>query len=73
MKQLNTLPIESFLEKSRIAIRSNQKNLTLSIQEVTDLQNSLSVVMTRLTGEMDQILASTQNTSVEVKVDGGGF
>jgi hypothetical protein len=73
MKQLNTLPIESFLEKSRIAIRSNQKNLTLSIQEVTDLQNSLSVVMTRLTGEMDQILASTQNSSVEVKVDGGGF
>jgi hypothetical protein len=73
MKQLNTLPIESFLEKSRIAIRSNQKNLTLSIQEVTDLQNSLSVVMTRLTGEMDQILASTQNSSIEVKVDGGGF
>jgi hypothetical protein len=73
MKQLNTLPIESFLEKSRIAIRSNQKNLTLSIQEVTDLQNSLSVVMTRLTGEMDQILASTQNSSLEVKVDGGGF
>jgi hypothetical protein len=73
MKQLNTLPIESFLEKARIAIRSNQKNLTLSIDEVTNLQNSLSVVMTRLTGEMDQIVAVAGQMPTEVKIDGGGF
>jgi len=73
MKQLNTLPIESFLEKARIAIRSNQKNLTLSIDEVTNLQNSLSVVMTRLTGEMDQIVAAAGQMPTEVKIDGGGF
>ena len=73
MKQLNTLPIESFLEKARIAIRSNQRNLTLTIDEVTNLQNSLSVVMTRLTGEMDQILASGQNSNTDVKIDGGSF
>jgi hypothetical protein len=73
MKQLNTLPIENFLEKSRIAIRSNQKNLTLSIEEVTNLQNSISVVMTRITGEMDQILAASQNSNTDVKVDGGSF
>jgi hypothetical protein len=73
MKQLNTLPIESFLEKSRIAIRSNQKNITLTIDEVTNLQNSLSVVMTRLTGEMDQIVASTGKGPTDVKIDGGGF
>ena len=53
MKQLNTLPIEDFLEKARIAIKSNQKNLPLSIKDVTDLQNSLSTVMTRLAGELD--------------------
>ena len=73
MKQLNTLPIENFLEKSRIAIRSNQKNLTLSIEEVTNLQNSISFVMTRITGEMDQILAASQNSNTDVKVDGGSF
>jgi hypothetical protein len=72
MKQLNTIPIENFLEKARIAIRSNQKNLTLSIQEITDLQNSLSVVMVRLTGEMDQIIANTQ-APTNINVDGGGF
>lgn len=72
MKQLNTIPIEDFLEKTRIAIKSNQKSVTLTIKEATDLQNSLIVVMTRLAGEMDQILAN-QNTKIEVKMDGGKF
>lgn len=74
MKQLNTLPIEDFLDKARIAIKTNQKNLVLTIKEATDLQNSLSIVMTRLTGELDQMLASaTQASVIEVKIDGGNF
>jgi hypothetical protein len=60
MKQLNTLPIEDFLEKTRIAIKSNQKSLTLTIKEATDLQNSLSIVMTRLSGNLDQMLSENQ-------------
>jgi len=75
MKQLNTLPIEEFLDRARVAIKSNQKSLTLSIKEVTDLQNSLAVVMSRLTGEMDKILASAsqQSDTISVKMDGGTF
>lgn len=74
MKQLNTLPIEDFLDKTRVAIKTNQKSVTLTIKEATDLQNSLSVVMTRLTGEMDEMLArASQSNSVEVKMDGGKF
>ena len=72
MKNLNTLPIEDFLDKARVAIRSNQKSLTLNIKEVTDLQNSLSIVMTRLSGELDQI-ASNQNNNIQIKMDGGKF
>jgi hypothetical protein len=73
MKQLNTLPIEDFLDKARVAIKGNQKNLTLTIKEVTDLQNSLSIVMTRLSGDMDQMLANAQPSNIEVKMDGGKF
>ena len=73
MKQLNTLPIEDFLEKARIAIKSNQKNLTLSIKDVADLQNSLSTVMTRLAGELDQIATSNQEETIVIKMDGGTF
>ena len=73
MKELNTLPIEEFLAKARIAIKSNQRDLTLSIREATDLQNSLSVVMTRLAGELDQIAANSQQGPIDVKIDGGKF
>jgi hypothetical protein len=73
MKQLNTLPIEEFLEKARIAIKSNQKNLVMTIKEVTDLQNSLSIVMTRLSGELDQAVANAPSGDIQIKMDGGTF
>jgi hypothetical protein len=73
MNSLNTLPIEDFLDKARIAIKSNQRLMTLTIKEATDLQNSLSVVMTRLAGILDQQLSLPQSTTVEVKMDGGRF
>lgn len=71
MKTLNTLPIEDFLDKTRIAIKSNQKSVTLSIKEATDLQNSLAIVMTRLTGTLDQTVA--QSSNIEIKMNGGKF
>jgi len=71
MKLLNTLPIEDFLDKTRIAIKSNQKVVTLSIKEATDLQNSLATVMTRLSGKLDQ--ASSEQSNIQVKMDGGRF
>jgi hypothetical protein len=73
MKHLNVFPIEDFLEKARIAIKTNQKSLNLSIKEVTDLHSSLASVMTRLSGQLDQTAASNQNSKVEIKMDGGKF
>jgi hypothetical protein len=74
MRQLNTLPIESFLDKARIAIKSNQRNLTLDIKEVADLQNSLAVVMTRLSGELDQNSNKSSNDEpITIKMTGGTF
>lgn len=70
MKNLNTFPIEDFLDKARIAIKTNQKNITLTIKEVTDLQNSLSVVMTRIAGE-SQSAAVTED--IVIKMNGGEF
>jgi hypothetical protein len=70
MTPLNTLPIEDFLNKARIAIKSNQKSLTLTVKEATDLQNSLSIVMTRLAGESP---ASQLPEVMQIKMDGGRF
>lgn len=74
MRPLNVLPIEDFLDKARIAIKGNQKSVTLTIKEVTDLQNSLAVVMTRLTGIVDQTSDSPVDTGpLVIKADGGNF
>jgi hypothetical protein len=70
MSNLNTLPIEMFLDKARIATKSNQKNLILDIKEVQALADSLAVVMTRLAG---QTVASAPIDSVQVSMDGGKF
>lgn len=74
MQQLNTLPIEMFLEKARIARKSGQKSLNLSIDEVSMLEDSLAVVMTRLTGDLDAIVYNLQKQeTITVTMDGGSL
>lgn len=77
MKQINTLPIETFLEKARIANKSGQKTVVLDIKEATALYDSLAVVMTRLTGTLEDYLAQTTQLKgeevIQVNMDGGGF
>jgi hypothetical protein len=70
MKQINVLPIEDFLNKARIARKSNQQVMTLTSREYIDLYDSLASVMTRLTGILDQ---SGSQETVVVKMDGGNF
>jgi len=74
MKQINTLPIEDFLDKARIARKSNQKSLSLTSKEYTDLYDSLASVMTLLSGNLDKIASENQfPDKIEIKVDGGKF
>lgn len=78
MKQINTLPIEMYLEKARIANKSGQKTLVLDIKDAVALSDSLAVVMTRLTGQLEDLIAQTQRTQpqeevIQVSMDGGGF
>jgi hypothetical protein len=75
MRQLNTIPIENYLDKARIAAKSGQKIVTLDILEATELANSLAVVMTRISGELDTILqaAMQDRPDTQVQMDGGNF
>lgn len=74
MNSLNTLPIEMFLEKAKIARKSGQRSLNLSIDDVILLEESLAVVMTRLCGELDAIALSVrQSSDITVTMDGGSL
>lgn len=74
MKQLNTIPIENYLDKVRIASKSGQKSVNLTLDEAQALSDSLAIIMTRLTGELDKIIqTASQTPDFEVKMDGGSF
>jgi hypothetical protein len=77
MKPLNVFPIEDFLDKARIAKKSGQKTLVLTTQEYSDLYDSISMTMTRLTGKLDQTLSTIAESKgpdkIEIKMDGGNF
>jgi hypothetical protein len=72
MNALNTLPIEMFLEKSRIARKSGQKTLSMSINDAIILEECLAVVMTRMVGGLESLVAKLSAPSdTSVKMDGG--
>jgi len=74
MQQLDTYPIEDFLNKARVAKKTNQKTLVMSNKEYADLYDSLAVVMTRLSGILDKVVATPGATdTIEVKMNGGNF
>lgn len=79
MKPINTVPIEDFLNKTRIAAKSNQKQVVLDIKEAVSIADSMALVMTRMSGELEKILAAASgakpadNEPIQVKMDGGYF
>jgi hypothetical protein len=74
MQPLNTIPIENFINKARIAAKSNQKNLTLTIDEASQLMESITMVMTRLLGKLDEAAQKTPTEEViTLNMDGGGL
>ena len=74
MKPLNTLPVEMYLERARIARKSGQRSVTLPIDEAILLEESLAVIMTRLAGELDEIIQKTDQTGdITIKMDGGSL
>jgi hypothetical protein len=71
---LNTLPIELYLEKARIARKSGQKNVNIGIEEAILLADSLAQVMTRLAGDLDTIVQNVQQQEdIVIKMDGGSL
>lgn len=76
IQPINTLPIELFLEKARIARKSNQKTVNLPIDEAVLLADSLAVVMTRLAGNLDSEVQETKNAEsdpIVIRMDGGSL
>ena len=74
MRPLNTIPIENFLNKAKIASKSNQKNLTLTTDEAVLLADSITTLMARLIGKLEEDLQKTAvDEVITVNMDGGNL
>lgn len=63
---LNTTPITQFLNQVKSADASRAKEIRMDIQQAKNLAFTLGLVMTRLNGDLEQILAKKNAGSDDV-------
>lgn len=78
METINTIHVENFLNRVRIASKSRQNTVVLDIKDAQALSDTLALVMTRLSGELDSIVSQLSQTPSQpavtsVEMDGGSF
>jgi len=73
---INTYPIQQFIEQVKLAEMTQQKNIMLDMRTSRVLALTLGEVMTKLNQNYDELLRNIQNTPnevVEIRMDGGGL
>jgi hypothetical protein len=63
---LNTTPITQFLNQVKSADASRAKDIRMDLQQAKALAFTLGLVMTRLNGDLEQILAKKNSGDDEV-------
>ena len=72
---LNTTPIQQFIQQVKGADASNQREIKVDIQSAKRLAFTLGEVMSRLNGDLEQLLvkqSSGDNEVIQITMDGGG-
>jgi hypothetical protein len=73
---INTYPVQQFIEQVKLAEMTQQKSIMLDMKTARVLALTLGEVMTKLNQKYDELLLSlqtTQNEVVEIRMDGGGL
>ena len=74
MEPLNTAPVQQFLQQVKAADSGNAREVKLDIQSAKRLAFTLGEVMTRLNGNLEELLAkkaSGDNEVIQITMDGG--
>lgn len=74
MEPLNTAPVQQFLQQVKAADSGNAREVKLDIQSAKRLAFTLGEVMTRLNGNLEELLAkkaSGDDEVIQVQMDGG--
>jgi len=71
---LNTIPIQQFISQVKSADLGNAKEVKLSVANARRLAYCLGEVMTRLEGDLEELLLNKNSNTgevIQVKMDGG--
>ena len=70
---INTSSLQQFIQQVKGADMSNQKEVRIPIQQAKQCTQALATILARLTGDYEALMSrkSTEQDTVEVKVDGG--
>jgi hypothetical protein len=73
VKPLNTIPLQQFIDKVKIADNSNAIEVKIDLKEAKNLAFTLASVMSRLHGDLEKLVDQANKTEevVNVTMDGG--
>lgn len=74
VEPLNTIPLQQFLNAVKAAENSRVKELKLDIATAKNLAFTIGIVMSRLHGDLEKLVAESKNTDnevIEINLDGG--
>ena len=73
VKPLNTIPLEQFIDKVKIAENAKKKEVTIEIKDAKNLALTLGGVMSRLHGDLEKLIDQANKTEevVNITMDGG--
>lgn len=77
LNQINTVPIQQFIQQVKSAELSQQKEIKLDIKTAKNLAFCLGEVSSKLLEDYSKLLAELQKSSgsaeISILMDGGGF
>ena len=74
VEPLNTIPLQQFLNVVKAAENSRAREIKLDIATAKNLAFTLGIVMSRLHGDLERLVAESKNNNeevIEIKLDGG--
>ena len=74
VEPLNTIPLQLFIQQVKSAESSQSREIKIDIATAKNLAFTLGIVMTKLNGNLEEILAkkySKEDEVVQISMDGG--
>jgi|TARA_B100001013_G_scaffold165092_1_gene98826 mevalonate kinase len=73
VKPLNTIPLEQFIDKVKIAENAKKKEVAIEIKDAKNLAFTLGSVMSRLHGDLEKLVDQSNKVEevVNISMDGG--